>query len=119
MASALQKVLRKSVPPFPFITAFRPSQSPNPILEFHNPSSPTSPAPTPVTHHSAPSTLIFPTFPFGFSPKPLFASGFFFPEESVSEESGTLWADSVKKKRKKKMNKHKYQKLRKRMRRQT
>jgi hypothetical protein len=35
-------------------------------------------------------------------------------EEDV-DDSRTLWADSVKKKRKKKMNKHKYQKLRKRL----
>ncbi|KAL9273225.1 hypothetical protein AKJ16_DCAP08145 [Drosera capensis] len=39
--------------------------------------------------------------------------------EGVGSDEGTIWADSVKKKRKKKMNKHKYRKLRKRLRRKT
>lgn len=49
------------------------------------------------------------------------STGFCSPEAKVAEldDSSTMWADSVKKKRKKKMNKHKYQKLRKRMRRQS
>ncbi|KAJ6761411.1 AURORA KINASE A-INTERACTING PROTEIN [Salix koriyanagi] len=40
-------------------------------------------------------------------------------EEEGADGSRTLWADSVKKKRKRKMNKHKYQKLRKRLRRKS
>ncbi|KAL9265064.1 hypothetical protein AKJ16_DCAP11601 [Drosera capensis] len=39
--------------------------------------------------------------------------------EGVGSDEGMIWADSVKKKRKKKMNKHKYRKLRKRLRRKT
>ncbi|KAJ1391542.1 hypothetical protein SESBI_36525 [Sesbania bispinosa] len=128
MASALQKLLRKP-PPTRFITAFQPSQAPNPFFALHRECDPptTAPAPTnPVlTHHfagSSCSTVIFPSFPFGFASKPVFASGFLSPEveeDAGLEDSRTVWADSTKKKRKRKMNKHKYQKLRKRMRRQT
>lgn len=131
MASALQKLLRKPPlpPPSRFITAFHPSQSPNPITSPPNTEPSTTIFPPVLTHRfvgSSCSTPIFPSFPFGFASKPVFDSGFrFLPpdaeEDAVgSEDSGTtLWADSVKKKRKRKMNKHKYQKLRKRMRRQT
>ncbi|CAJ1947519.1 unnamed protein product [Sphenostylis stenocarpa] len=121
MASALQKLLRKPPPlTFKFITAFNPS-SPlqNPILsvppQCH-------PQPSSSSHASQPfdtSNVIFPSFPFGFFPKPVFESGFHSLDDEVREDSGTVWADSVKKKRKRKMNKHKYQKLRKRMRRQS
>lgn len=66
----------------------------------------------------------YPSFPFGYCFKPIYSDGFDQPEftEDVTIESGdvsTIWADSVKKKRKKKMNKHKYKKLRKRLRRQS
>ncbi|CAL5065626.1 unnamed protein product [Urochloa decumbens] len=40
-------------------------------------------------------------------------------EEGSAGEAAEVWADSVKKKRKRKMNKHKLRKLRKRLRRQT
>jgi hypothetical protein len=40
-------------------------------------------------------------------------------EDEVSGGAAEVWADSVKKKRKRKMNKHKLRKLRKRLRRQT
>ncbi|KAF8690898.1 hypothetical protein HU200_041306 [Digitaria exilis] len=40
-------------------------------------------------------------------------------EEGGGGEAAEVWADSVKKKRKRKMNKHKLRKLRKRLRRQT
>ncbi|ESW23584.1 hypothetical protein PHAVU_004G059700 [Phaseolus vulgaris] len=121
MASALQKLLRKPPPlPFKFITAVNPSsQLQNPILtvpsQCHPQPSPTSPA---MQQFDSP-TVIFPSFPFGFFPKPVFESGFRSLDDGVEEDSGTVWADSVKKKRKRKMNKHKYQKLRKRMRRQS
>ncbi|KAF8378184.1 hypothetical protein HHK36_029521 [Tetracentron sinense] len=67
---------------------------------------------------------IYSCFPFGYCLNPISPTGF---DQSRSEEaqdmgsgeSQTVWADSVKKKRKKKMNKHKYNKLRKRLRRQT
>ncbi|KAK7381046.1 hypothetical protein VNO78_33570 [Psophocarpus tetragonolobus] len=125
MASTLQKLLRKPpLPPFRFITLLNPNPNPNPnpsqqpqnpILTLFHPQQPSST----LQHFDAP-TVIFPSFPFGFFPKPVFESGFGSPDDGVVEEdSRTLWADSVKKKRKKKMNKHKYQKLRKRMRRQS
>ncbi|KAJ4841393.1 hypothetical protein Tsubulata_033428 [Turnera subulata] len=40
-------------------------------------------------------------------------------EGGADNDQPGMWADSVKKKRKRKMNKHKYRKLRKRLRRQT
>lgn len=126
MASALQKLLRKPQPSR-FITAFHPSQQLNPIIPLHREHDPIKEPfqKNPILTHqfigSSTSSLIFPSFPFGFASKPVFENGFLSPEveDSGFEDSGTLWADSVKKKRKKKMNKHKYQKLRKRMRRQT
>ncbi|OIW06429.1 hypothetical protein TanjilG_05200 [Lupinus angustifolius] len=125
MASALQKLVRK-LPSTPtrFITSLHPSSQPpnpfNPIIHLH-PESHSLIPPTETPDQSNASTIIFPSFPFGFSSKPIFDSGFCSPEvkEEGLEDSRTIWADSVKKKRKKKMNKHKYQKLRKRMRRQT
>ncbi|KAG5029057.1 hypothetical protein HKD37_05G013289 [Glycine soja] len=123
MASTLQKLLRKPspLPPFRFITALNPpqpqNQNQNPILTLtRDPPQQCNPQP----FDDAP-TVIFPSFPFGFFPRPVSESGFRGGDDAGVEEedSGTLWADSVKKKRKKKMNKHKYQKLRKRMRRQT
>nr|XP_004497075.1 uncharacterized protein LOC101493513 [Cicer arietinum] len=122
MASLLQKLLKKP-PPSRFITAFHPSQTQHPIIPLNRePNTSTEPFPTsPILSHqfigSSSSTLIFPSFPFGFASKPVFENGFLANESE--EDSGTLWADSTKKKRKRKMNKHKYQKLRKRMRRQT
>ncbi|XP_052188147.1 uncharacterized protein LOC127798657 [Diospyros lotus] len=67
---------------------------------------------------STQSIPIFPSFPFGLSLNPI-PSTEFVPSgegDAVSSDSRTIWADSVKKKRKKKMNKHKYKKLRKRLR---
>ncbi|KAF5746911.1 hypothetical protein HS088_TW06G01087 [Tripterygium wilfordii] len=67
------------------------------------------------------SSLFYPSFLYGFCLNPISLNGFIESEgnEEVSSDSGAVWADSVKKKRKKKMNKHKYQKLRKRIGRQT
>ena len=121
--SLLQKLLKKP-PCSRFVTAL---QTPNPIIPLnqeHNlptESLLTSPILTHQFVGSSSSTLIFPSFPFGFASKPIFENGFLshVSEDAELDDARTLWADSVKKKRKKKMNKHKYQKLRKRMRRQT
>ncbi|KVI09159.1 uncharacterized protein LOC112511565 [Cynara cardunculus var. scolymus] len=75
-------------------------------------------------HHSS---CFYPTFAFESFLNPVSQIGFIqsaVPEEeeedivSGNDEQG-IWADSVKKKRKKKMNKHKLKKLRKRLRRKT
>ncbi|KAL2253696.1 UNVERIFIED_CONTAM: hypothetical protein Sindi_0164300 [Sesamum indicum] len=63
----------------------------------------------------------FPSFSFGFFLDPKLSSGLYQieavkAEKSDLDESQIMWADSVKKKRKKKMNKHKLRKLRKRLR---
>lgn len=132
MASALQKLLRKS-PATTIITSFHPSQAlppknpleleplalhRSPIVEVHRPIHPST-----STEHlgSSCSTVIFPSFPFGFPLNPISPTGFRSHEDlnGDDDDSGALWADSVKKKRKRKMNKHKYKKLRKRMRRQS
>ncbi|XP_031380313.1 uncharacterized protein LOC116195334 [Punica granatum] len=78
----------------------------------------------PTTESSAQTRppAFFPSFPLGFCSGPIYVNLAAEPDADgvVSDESdGTMWADSVKKKRKKKMNKHKYKKLRKRLRRQT
>ncbi|PIN05656.1 hypothetical protein CDL12_21808 [Handroanthus impetiginosus] len=64
---------------------------------------------------------VFPCFSFEFFLDPKLSSGLHQIEavkakKSDLDESQTMWADSVKKKRKKKMNKHKLRKLRKRIR---
>lgn len=64
---------------------------------------------------------VFPTFSFEFFLDPKLSSGLHpigavEAEKSEIDESQAMWADSVKKKRKKKMNKHKLRKLRKRIR---
>ncbi|RZC71314.1 hypothetical protein C5167_035053 [Papaver somniferum] len=67
------------------------------------------------------SQLFYPSFPFGYFLNPNTITQIKMDDavEEVSEDEKTVWADSVKKKRKKKMNKHKLKKLRKRLRRQT
>ncbi|XVF11639.1 hypothetical protein REPUB_Repub08aG0044700 [Reevesia pubescens] len=72
---------------------------------------------------------LYPNFPFGYLLNHISSTGFdplevMEVEEGAAEiedddAAGKVWADSVKKKRKKKMNKHKYKKLRKRLRRKT
>ncbi|KAJ6375450.1 hypothetical protein OIU77_000435 [Salix suchowensis] len=75
------------------------------------------------TQDVKPLQFYYPNFPFGFSLNPISATGLdqlkAMEEEEDVDDSRTLWADSVKKKRKRKMNKHKYQKLRKRLRRKS
>lgn len=62
----------------------------------------------------------YPSFSFQYFLNPVSPSGFCqsqsLEQNLESEESRTMWADSVKKKRKRKMNKHKLRKLRKRLR---
>lgn len=126
MISLFQKLLKKP-PSSRFVAAFHPLQTPNPIIPLnqgHDLPTETLPTSPILTHQfvgSSSSTLIFPSFPFGFASKPVLENGILshVAEDAELEDAQTLWADSVKKKRKKKMNKHKYQKLRKRMRRQT
>ncbi|GFY83096.1 hypothetical protein Acr_02g0013360 [Actinidia rufa] len=131
MASLLQKLLRK--------------QSPNCIVASLSKQPPPNLIPSLLTHlhqnhiaesephHQCIANIVpfktgnsisprsiptFPSFPFGFSLNPIGSTGFA-PADAVSGDDRTIWADSVKKKRKKKMNKHKYRKLRKRLRRKT
>lgn len=66
----------------------------------------------------------YPNFPFGYCLNPFSMNMSYELKATVGDSTGndtddarTVWADSVKKKRKKKMNKHKYKKLRKRLRR--
>ena len=129
MASTLQKLLRKQ-PATRIIAALHNPQAPNPTapLIFHqthltepNSLSPFlgSPKAENLTHFQF--SQIYPSFPFGFCLNRICSTGSdpSEAEEAALDDSRTVWADSVKKKRKKKMNKHKYQKLRRRLRRQT
>ncbi|PRQ17150.1 hypothetical protein RchiOBHm_Chr7g0191931 [Rosa chinensis] len=104
------------------------------------------PKPFPITHHNhlgppksdthlphlGPITVdkvelslpVFPSFPFGYCLNPISQIGSerlgLCEADGVgSDDAGTIWADSVKKKRKRKMNKHKLRKLRKSLRRKT
>ncbi|KAJ0113609.1 hypothetical protein Patl1_02888 [Pistacia atlantica] len=131
MASCLQKLIKKP-PPTRLIVSLHAQQSPTlltpPLLLNHQ-----THIDTKADHHRhSPQTaenfihfnssVFYPSFPFGFFLDPILSSGSIHsePENDVSDDgSGTVYADSVKKKRKKKMNKHKYRKLRKRLRRQT
>ncbi|XP_050378169.1 uncharacterized protein LOC126795362 [Argentina anserina] len=72
------------------------------------------------------SLPVFPSFPFGYCFDPVLQIGSgqwgLCQDDGVGSEddAGTMiWADSVKKKRKRKMNKHKLRKLRKSLRRKT
>ncbi|KAK4764989.1 hypothetical protein SAY86_026079 [Trapa natans] len=127
MASALQKLLRRSQiaraistlqnhkPPylFPAFHILDPRNAPAGLLDrFLGGQT----AETHVLRRPAP---IFPSFRLGIFAEPVFVVESNADEVESEKLDGTLWADSVKKKRKKKMNKHKYKKLRKRLRRQT
>ncbi|GFS31253.1 hypothetical protein Acr_00g0016470 [Actinidia rufa] len=71
-----------------------------------------------ICPHAIPS---IPSFPFGFVLNPIGSTGFApdNADDAVSGDDWTIWADSVKKKRTRKMNTHKYKKLRKRLKRKT
>ncbi|XP_055806211.1 uncharacterized protein LOC129874860 [Solanum dulcamara] len=73
------------------------------------------------TSDSKPNVGFYPSFSFGHFLNPVSPNGLISSEEYnvVDDESHKIWADSVKKKRKKKMNKHKLKKLRKSLRRKT
>ena len=127
MASALQKLLRKS--PFTrIITTIRNSQSSNqlerlayhhyPVVKINRECQTTNVNPVSEEFNPSRFTTIYPSFPFGFALNPISSTGFVPAEanDAALDDSRKMWADSVKKKRKKKMNKHKYKKLRKRMR---
>ncbi|CAB4275351.1 unnamed protein product [Prunus armeniaca] len=132
MASTIQRVLRRSQPTR-IIDALHNAAAPNLIL--HQPNlDQTNPDPHQILNLSpllvVPKTQnfgsygfshIFPSFPFGICLNPISSSGLVSSEaeEVEFDDSRKVWADSVKKKRKRKMNKHKYRKLRKRLQRQT
>ncbi|XP_058179418.1 uncharacterized protein LOC131298128 [Rhododendron vialii] len=123
MASLLQNLIKKQSSKLITATLVKPPL-PNliPPLLTHLHHDPTITNFTPFkTGDSIPpdATPIFPSFPFGLCLNPIYSTGFV-PSDAdgvVSDEG--LWADSVKKKRKKKMNKHKLKKLRKRLRKRT
>ncbi|MED6142800.1 hypothetical protein PIB30_000999 [Stylosanthes scabra] len=129
MASALQKILTRSLPNTKFLTPslqrlsqvppFKPSEPQTPSIQ--RPFPPIHPLPETESSGSSCSSVVFPSFPFGFFLDPTHPIIPPSPADSHGgdDDSGKLWADSVKKKRKRKMNKHKYKKLRKRMRRQS
>ncbi|CAA7056475.1 unnamed protein product [Microthlaspi erraticum] len=83
-----------------------------------------APLTNPVITVADKSLQFYPSFPigYGFNPTAIHDSGLI-DADAVAEEKGekemVIYADSVKKKRKKKMNKHKYRKLRKEMGRKT
>ncbi|XAR58241.1 hypothetical protein NMG60_11026656 [Bertholletia excelsa] len=122
MASLLQRLLRRQSANS-IISAFsksRPTLIPPVVTHFHQwphlgetkQFCPNSRVTDSIPPHSTP---IFPSFPFGLFLNPI--SSFGLPSDTDGEGQ-TIWADSVKRKRKKKMNKHKYRKLRKRLQKQ-
>ncbi|OVA17624.1 protein of unknown function DUF1713 [Macleaya cordata] len=136
MAGVVHKLLRKSSLPR-IITTFNNHQSLNlsaplvplqPHLSKIKPDDPCNLNP-PLDSlnrdkiNSSQALQIYPSFSFGYFLNPISPNGLFDQMETEevdgSSEDKVVWADSVKKKRKKKMNKHKYKKLRKRLRRQT
>ncbi|KAK1568135.1 hypothetical protein Q3G72_021008 [Acer saccharum] len=127
MASSLHKLMKKPLPTR-LIFSLHTQQSPNlniPSLFLNKETHHIDNKPDHHYHFLDPSPLknnnlthfnssfFYPSFPFGFALDPILSNG------SILSEPGMVWADSVKKKRKKKMNKHKYRKLRKRISRQT
>lgn len=132
MASILRKSLRNQL-----LSAARITSNLNRSTILSSKSTLTSPLP----HHPSSSRLgqtpffpqqgtvdpnlnvgFYPSFSFGLFLNPVSLNVSITSEEVdnvVAEESQMIWADSVKKKRKRKMNKHKLKKLRKRLRRKT
>ncbi|GAV83973.1 DUF1713 domain-containing protein [Cephalotus follicularis] len=96
-------------------TTTNPQNTSDPKPLFNNP--------TATTTTTADPFQFYPNFPFGYFLNPISSTGsdpFNVVDDLESDGDGvtaTVWADSVKKKRKKKMNKHKLRKLRKRLRR--
>uniref|UniRef100_A0A2P2PKJ7 Small ribosomal subunit protein mS38 n=1 Tax=Rhizophora mucronata TaxID=61149 RepID=A0A2P2PKJ7_RHIMU len=133
MANPILNLVKRSAQPTPSVriisTAFKSLQLPPPVPISNPPKSDSIIYPIPLLNPTIadragpvrPFEIYYPNFPFGYSLNPIDAAGFDQAEEDieVGDAGTTLWADSVKKKRKKKMNKHKYQKLRKRLRRKS
>ncbi|XP_059294605.1 uncharacterized protein LOC132047603 [Lycium ferocissimum] len=128
MASILRKSLKN-----PFLSASRITtilcSKPTPTLPspHHHSSSNLGQIPCFFQQGTLDSNLnnvgFYPSFSFGHFLNPVCPNGLVtFEEDKVvveDESKNKIWADSVKKKRKKKMNKHKLKKLRKRLRRKT
>ncbi|KAK9047956.1 hypothetical protein SSX86_033083 [Deinandra increscens subsp. villosa] len=117
-STALISNLNKQLPSSPTILL---DPKPLPAIPFFN-NLPKTTDESNLHHHSS---TFYPTFSFSAFLHPVSQIGYIqsvLPEEddvnSGDDERG-IWADSVKKKRKKKMNKHKLKKLRKRLRRKT
>ncbi|GMP62492.1 hypothetical protein CsSME_00024588 [Camellia sinensis var. sinensis] len=117
MASLVQKLLTKQSVKY-IIPTFNKLHPPNLIPSLFTLSYLTEPKPLHPQNHnvnldsdsdsvsvSSLSTPIFPSFPFGFSLNPISSAGFV--PFVASDTPMMIWADSVKKKRKRKMNKHK------------
>ncbi|XP_057982308.1 uncharacterized protein LOC131167520 [Malania oleifera] len=133
MASVLQKLLRKSSSAR-IATVLSNCQAPNfsAPLAFYQPHVAETTSNHDCTSNLTPlsrsrktdelspsqSLRVYPSFSIGYFLNPISSSGLLQskPDDVVSDGLPTIWADSVKKKRKKKMNKHKYKKLRKRLR---
>ncbi|KAL4577153.1 hypothetical protein LXL04_013257 [Taraxacum kok-saghyz] len=132
MASFLQKLVRKKQSSTTLITNLNkrilsPSShlldpKPGPVapIPFFNTLPKTTDESNTLPHLSA----FYPSFAFESFLNPIAQPGFIqhvVPEEDIDsgDDQKGMWADSVKKKRKKKMNKHKLKKLRKRLRRKT
>nr|CAD1839170.1 unnamed protein product [Ananas comosus var. bracteatus] len=133
MASLLQRLLKKHPPPLPplqilsslnklYPTFTNPNHSHPPLQPTDSiPNPPLLPPPNP----SPQSLHIYPTFPHFVDLPTISISrcvGSDVEDGGDCDDRGgdrTVWADSVKKKRKRKMNKHKLKKLRKRLRRKT
>ncbi|KAL7611792.1 hypothetical protein Lser_V15G07802 [Lactuca serriola] len=134
MASFLQKLVRKKQSSTSLITNLnRRILSPSSHLLDPKPGPTVAPIPffnglPKTTDESNPNpshlSAFYPTFAFESFLNPISQLGFIqhvVPEEDIfsGDDERGIWADSVKKKRKKKMNKHKLKKLRKRLRRKT
>lgn len=111
-ASFLQKLLKKPLPspPLRILTSLIKTQSRSPPISpfVHQNSEPSpNPNPNPIP--------IYPSFPHCFALKPIYLHDLDQSDGEVGFDGGDgaeVWADSVKKKRKRKMNKHKLRKLR-------
>ncbi|KAK8915966.1 hypothetical protein KSP39_PZI023303 [Platanthera zijinensis] len=128
MASLLENFFRKTPnPSFQLLASLTKSQHRIPFLPSPLPSSNPNLDPAssyPNSEEVKTSPLLFrPSFPHFFNLDPLPLSGILRSDAGLCYAGDVggriMWADSVKKKRKRKMNKHKYRKLRKRIRRQT
>ncbi|KAJ9140233.1 hypothetical protein P3X46_030905 [Hevea brasiliensis] len=135
MGSLINKLAKKTTPSLRIIaTAIKTPLLFNPVLhsakpDFINNSIPPCDSPAiennPILQSpTKPLQFYYPNFPFGYCLNPFSMTGSDQLKAIGADSTGNdaddariMWADSVKKKRKKKMNKHKYKKLRKRLRR--